>query len=125
MAVTEVQLEGIEHARIATVLRLLLEDAAAVPPQTAREHEPDLSPVGRALTKYRSLIPAEALVRADAVRAHAAPVAGRRACTQADVLAWPTVAAPAPAIEDTDRAASLGTGTRPTTRTSGWAESRT
>jgi aspartyl-tRNA(Asn)/glutamyl-tRNA(Gln) amidotransferase subunit A len=100
MAVTEVQLEGIEHVRIATVIRLLLEDAAAVPPQTAREHEPDLSPVGRALTKYRSLIPAEALVRADAVRATL-----RRslvdAGTHADVLVWPTVAAPAPAIEDT------------------------
>ena len=30
---------------------------------------PDLSPIGRALSKYRSLMPAEALVRADAVRA--------------------------------------------------------
>jgi len=100
MAVTEVHLEGIEHARIATVLRLWLEDAAVVPPQAAREHEPDLSPIGRALSKYRSLIPAEALVRADAVRATL-----RRslveAGTQADVLAWPTVAAPAPSIEDT------------------------
>ena len=100
MSVTEVHLDGIDHVRIATVLRLLLEDAAAVPPQTAREHEPELSPVGRALTKYRSLIPAEALVRADAVRATL-----RRslvdAGTHADVLVWPTVAAPAPAIEDT------------------------
>ena len=34
MTVTEVELEGIEHVRIATVLRLWLEDAAAVPPQT-------------------------------------------------------------------------------------------
>jgi aspartyl-tRNA(Asn)/glutamyl-tRNA(Gln) amidotransferase subunit A len=100
MAVTEVQLEGIEHVRITTVLRLLLEDAAAIPPQAARDHEPDLSPVGRALTKYRSLIPAEALVRADAVRA----ILRRSlvdAATHAEVLAWPTVAAPAPAIEDT------------------------
>ena len=35
----------------------------------AKEHEPHLSPIGRALSKYRALIPAEALVRADAVRA--------------------------------------------------------
>ena len=69
MSVTEVELEGLEHVRIATVLRLTLEDAAAIPPQVARSHEPELSPVGRALSKYRSLIPAEALVRADAVRA--------------------------------------------------------
>jgi aspartyl-tRNA(Asn)/glutamyl-tRNA(Gln) amidotransferase subunit A len=99
MTVTEVQLEGIDHVRIATVLRLWLEDAAAVPPQTVREHEPDLSPIGRALSKYRSLIPAEALVRADAVRAtlrRSLLDAGR----QADVLVWPTVAAPAPAIDN-------------------------
>jgi aspartyl-tRNA(Asn)/glutamyl-tRNA(Gln) amidotransferase subunit A len=99
MAVTEVPLEGIEHGRIATVLRLWLEDAAAVAPQAAREHEPDLSPIGRALSKYRSLIPAEALVRADAVRAilrRSLVDAGRKA----DVLVWPTVAAPAPAIEN-------------------------
>jgi aspartyl-tRNA(Asn)/glutamyl-tRNA(Gln) amidotransferase subunit A len=100
MAVTEVQLDGLDHVRIATVLRLTLEDAAAVPPAVARAHEPDLSPIGRALGKYRMLIPAEALVRADAVRAQL-----RRsladACREADVLVWPTVPAPAPAIEDT------------------------
>jgi aspartyl-tRNA(Asn)/glutamyl-tRNA(Gln) amidotransferase subunit A len=100
MTVTEVHLDGIEHVRIATVLRLTLEDAAAVPPQVTRDHEPELSPIGRALSKYRTLIPAEALVRADAVRALL-----RRsladACGEADVLVWPTVAAPAPAIEDT------------------------
>jgi Asp-tRNA(Asn)/Glu-tRNA(Gln) amidotransferase A subunit family amidase len=100
MSVTEVQLDGLDHVRIATVLRLTLEDAAAVPPQVAREHEQDLSPIGRALSKYRTLIPAEALVRADAVRALL-----RRsladACREADVLVWPTVAAPAPPIEDT------------------------
>jgi aspartyl-tRNA(Asn)/glutamyl-tRNA(Gln) amidotransferase subunit A len=100
MSVSEVDLEGLDHVRIATVLRLTLEDAAAVPPQVAREHEPELSPIGRALSKYRSLIPAEALVRADSVRAQL-----RRslldASAGADVLVWPTVAAPAPAIADT------------------------
>jgi Asp-tRNA(Asn)/Glu-tRNA(Gln) amidotransferase A subunit family amidase len=100
MTVIEVQLDGIEHVRIATVLRLSLEDAAAVPPDLAKEHEHELSPIGRALSKYRALIPAEALVRVDAVRALV-----RRslldACSEADVLVWPTVAAPAPRIEDT------------------------
>ena len=100
MSVTEVDLEGLEHVRVATVLRLSLEDAAAVPPAVARAHEADLSPIGRALSKYRALIPAEALVRVDAVRAQL-----RRslvdACAAADVLVWPTVPAPAPAIEDT------------------------
>jgi aspartyl-tRNA(Asn)/glutamyl-tRNA(Gln) amidotransferase subunit A len=100
MTVTEVQLDGIDHVRIATVLRLSLEDAAAVPPEVAKAHEPDLSPIGRALSKYRALITADALVRADAVRALL-----RRslvdACAEADVLVWPTVAAPAPPIENT------------------------
>ena len=100
MTVTEVGLEGLEHVRIATVLRLTLEDAAAVAPQVAREHESELSPLGRALSKYRSLIPAAALVRADAVRALVRRALAD-ACRQVDVLAWPTVAATAPAIENT------------------------
>jgi Asp-tRNA(Asn)/Glu-tRNA(Gln) amidotransferase A subunit family amidase len=100
MSVAEVSLEGLDHVRIATVLRLSLEDAAAVPPDVARTHEPDLSPIGRALSKYRSLIPAEALIRADAVRAQLRHSLVR-ACTEADVLVWPSVAAPAPAIDNT------------------------
>jgi aspartyl-tRNA(Asn)/glutamyl-tRNA(Gln) amidotransferase subunit A len=99
MTVTEVSLEGLDHVRIATVLRLTLEDAAAVPPALAREHEADLSPIGRGLAKFRMLIPAEALVRADAVRAQLR-LSLADACRQADVLVWPTVPAPAPAIED-------------------------
>jgi Asp-tRNA(Asn)/Glu-tRNA(Gln) amidotransferase A subunit family amidase len=100
MGVAEVSLDGLEHVRIATVLRLTLEDAAAVPPEVARAHERDLSPIGRALSKYRSLIPAEALIRADAVRAQLRHSLSE-ACTEADVLVWPTVAAPAPAIDNT------------------------
>lgn len=100
MKVIEVELDGLDHVRIATVLRLALEDAPAVPPQVSREHGPELSPIGRALSKYSALIPADALVRADAVRALL-----RRsladACNDADVLAWPTVPAPAPPVEDT------------------------
>ena len=100
VSVTEVALEGLEHVRIATVLRLTLEDAAAIPPDVAREHERDLSPIGRGLAKYRTLIPAEALVRADAVRALLRRSLAE-ACTHAEVLVWPTVPAPAPAIENT------------------------
>ena len=110
MSVTEVDLDGLEHVRIATVLRLTLEDAAAIPPRVARDHEPDLSPIGRALSKYRSLIPAEALVRADAVRAQLRRSLLDAAAT-ADVLVWPTVAAPAPAIADTS--VQLPSGTVP------------
>jgi aspartyl-tRNA(Asn)/glutamyl-tRNA(Gln) amidotransferase subunit A len=100
MTVTEVELDGLEHVRIATVLRLTLEDTAAVPPDVAREHEPELSPIGCGLSKYRALIPAEALVRADAVRAQLRDSVAK-ACRAVDVLAWPTAPAPAPAVEDT------------------------
>lgn len=100
MKVTDVELEGLDHVRIATVLRLTLEDAAAVPPAVARDHEAELSPVGRALSKYRALIPAQALVKADAVRAQLRRALADSAA-EADVLVWPTVAAPAPKIEDT------------------------
>jgi Asp-tRNA(Asn)/Glu-tRNA(Gln) amidotransferase A subunit family amidase len=100
MTVTEVELDGLDHVRIATVLRLTLEDAAAVPPEEARAHESELSPIGRGLAKFRMLIPAEALVRADAVRTRLR-MSLAESCREADVLVWPTVAAPAPAIENT------------------------
>ena len=99
MDVTEVQLEGLEHARIATVLRLGLEPDPYVKPEIYREVESQVSPVGRALSKYLMLVPALALSRTDLVRAQL-----RRSLASAfeavDVLAWPMVPAPSPPIED-------------------------
>jgi aspartyl-tRNA(Asn)/glutamyl-tRNA(Gln) amidotransferase subunit A len=99
MTVTEVELEGIEHIRIATILRLTLEGVPYTKPGIWEQIESQVSPVGRGLSKYRMLLPAAALVRADVVRAQL-----RRSLAHAfevvDVLAWPMVPAPAPPIED-------------------------
>jgi Asp-tRNA(Asn)/Glu-tRNA(Gln) amidotransferase A subunit family amidase len=99
LTVTEVGLEGTEFVRVATVLRLGLENDPFVKPEIWREVEHQVSPVGRALAKYLSLIPATALVRTDLVRAQLRRSLAR-AFEHVDVLAWPMVPAPAPPIED-------------------------
>lgn len=91
----DVQIEGQELCRIATVVRLALEGM----PEFGYEHLATADPVTIALAKYASLIPAGALVRADRVRAQL-----RRSLKEifgrVDMLALPTVPAPAPAIEN-------------------------
>ncbi len=99
MTVTEVELQGTEFVRIATVLRLGLEGDPFVKSEIWEEIQGDVSPVGRALAKYLSLAPATALVRTDLVRAQLRRSLAR-AFGHADVLAWPMVPAPAPPIED-------------------------
>jgi Asp-tRNA(Asn)/Glu-tRNA(Gln) amidotransferase A subunit family amidase len=97
--VREVSLEGSEHVVTATVIRLALEGGPSIKPELVDEVVPQLSPIGRALSKYNLLLPAAALVKVDRVRAQL-----RRALAGAfedvDVLAWPTVPAPPPPIED-------------------------
>jgi Asp-tRNA(Asn)/Glu-tRNA(Gln) amidotransferase A subunit family amidase len=99
LTVSEVELEGTEFVRIATVLRLGLEGDPFVKPEIWDEVEGDLSPVGRALAKYLSLAPATAVVRTDLVRAQLRRSLAR-AFEHLDVLAWPMVPAPAPLIEN-------------------------
>ncbi|HKP92191.1 MAG TPA: amidase [Thermoleophilaceae bacterium] len=93
-AVEEIALAGAEHAQIAAVLRLTLENL----PGIGDEELAEANPLMKALVKYEKLLPAELLVRADRVRAQL-----RRSVADAfgrfDVLAWPTVPAPAPPIE--------------------------
>ncbi len=89
----ELTLGGAEHAAIATVLRLTLEGLPSIGPDELEEAEP----ISRALVKYELLFPARLLLRADRVRALL-----RRSLAEAfahsDLLAWPTVPAPAPPI---------------------------
>jgi Asp-tRNA(Asn)/Glu-tRNA(Gln) amidotransferase A subunit family amidase len=95
----EIELEGLEHVVSATVIRLTIEGVPSAKPELAREIEPHLSPVGRALMKYQLLLPAAALAKADRVRAQI-----RRSLADAfrdvDVLASPAVPAPTPLLED-------------------------
>ena len=95
-ATEDVELMGAEHARAAIVLRLTLEALPAVHP----EEVAGADPLMRALLKYEKLLPARHLMKADRIRALL-----RRELKQAfervDVIAWPTVPAPAPPIADT------------------------
>ena len=89
---TDVAVEGEEHVRMATVLHLAL-DALPHFPDDVNSGEPLL----RAYDRFTSIVPAAALVRADLVRARVrqslAELFGR-----VDMLALPTVPAPAPPI---------------------------
>jgi Asp-tRNA(Asn)/Glu-tRNA(Gln) amidotransferase A subunit family amidase len=95
----EVEIEGVEHVRFATVMTLALEGLPSAKPELVAEVMPHLSPVGRALSKFNMLLPAAAHVRAERVRAQL-----RRSLAQAfeqvDVLAWPTVPATTPPIDE-------------------------
>jgi Asp-tRNA(Asn)/Glu-tRNA(Gln) amidotransferase A subunit family amidase len=95
----EIELEGTEHALIATVLRLSLEGVPAAKPELFREIEEQLSPVTRALSKYQLLIPAAALMKAERVRAQLRRSLAR-AFGRCDLLAWPSVPAAAPPIDE-------------------------
>lgn len=91
----DVDIAGEEHARIATALNL----AVQALPEWPLDDLDELDPVSRAYTKFSALIPAAALARAHRVRSQLrrslAEVFGR-----VDMLALPTVPAPAPPIAD-------------------------
>jgi aspartyl-tRNA(Asn)/glutamyl-tRNA(Gln) amidotransferase subunit A len=97
--IKELSLAGAEHTVIATVLPLSTEMLPATKPEAAAEIAPHLSPLVSALTKAQLLMPAVALVKAERIRAQL-----RRSVAQAfeevDALAWPSIPAPAPLIED-------------------------
>jgi Asp-tRNA(Asn)/Glu-tRNA(Gln) amidotransferase A subunit family amidase len=94
-AAQELALAGAEHSRVATVLRLTLEGLPAVHPDELA----DADPLMRALVKYEKLLPARYLVQADRVRALLRREL-QAAFERVDVVAWPTVPAPAPPIAD-------------------------
>jgi Asp-tRNA(Asn)/Glu-tRNA(Gln) amidotransferase A subunit family amidase len=98
--VEEVDFEGREHVLIASVLIGQTEDLANVTPERIEALGEDVSIIARALLRYRMLIPAVAIAKAQQVRTLV-----RRSLAElferVDVLAWPTVAAPAPRLDDT------------------------
>ncbi len=97
--VSEVTLEGAEHAAIATVLLISTEGVPAVDPHAAAQLEPHLSPILRGLLKFQLLLPASALAKAQRARTLLRRSVAR-ALEQVDLLAWPSLPAPAPPIED-------------------------
>jgi aspartyl-tRNA(Asn)/glutamyl-tRNA(Gln) amidotransferase subunit A len=94
-ATEEIEIAGAEHSRAATVLRLTLEGLPAI-----RPHElADAAPIMRALVKYEKLLPARHLMKADRIRALLRREL-QAAFERVDLIAWPTVPAPAPPIAD-------------------------
>jgi Asp-tRNA(Asn)/Glu-tRNA(Gln) amidotransferase A subunit family amidase len=109
-SVSDVEIEGREHILIASILVGQTEDLAHVTPERIEALGEDVSLVARALLRYRMLIPAVAIAKAGEVRTLV-----RRSLAElferVDVLAWPTVAAPAPRLDDTS--VELPSGTYP------------
>ncbi|MGV1050371.1 MAG: amidase family protein, partial [Solirubrobacterales bacterium] len=93
----EVELADLEAAALATVLIANTEGLSGLSPSRLNSLDPELSPIGRGLLKYRLLLPAAASVKAHHVRSLmrrrlAAVFAG------VDLIAWPTVPAVAPPL---------------------------
>lgn len=96
--VREIALPELAAATLATVLIANSESLGAITPERLNKLDPELSPIGRGLLKYRVLLPAVATIKAGQLRTLARhTLAGL--FEQVDVIAWPTVPAVAPPLE--------------------------
>jgi aspartyl-tRNA(Asn)/glutamyl-tRNA(Gln) amidotransferase subunit A len=96
--VREVELPELAAATLATVLIANSESLGGVTPERLNDLDPELSPIGRGLLKYRMLLPAIATIKAGQVRAMARRTLAK-VFEEVDVIAWPTVPAVAPPLE--------------------------
>ncbi|HEX5526026.1 MAG TPA: amidase [Solirubrobacterales bacterium] len=96
--VREIALPELEAATLATVLIANGESLENVTIGRLNSLDPELSPLGRGLLKYRILLPAAATVKAGQVRALARRTLAA-VFADVDVIAWPTVPAVAPPLE--------------------------
>ncbi|MGC1851004.1 MAG: amidase, partial [Solirubrobacterales bacterium] len=96
--VREISLPDLQAATLAAILIINSESMSGVPPARLNNLDPELSPVARGTLKYRTLVPAAATVQATRVRT----LMRRRLASlfkEVDVIAWPTIPAPAPPLE--------------------------
>jgi aspartyl-tRNA(Asn)/glutamyl-tRNA(Gln) amidotransferase subunit A len=96
--VREVELPELAEATLATVLIANAEGLGGASPARLNSLDPELSPIGRGLLKYRMLLPAAATVKAQQLRSMARQQLAR-VFEEVDVIAWPTVPAVAPPLE--------------------------
>jgi aspartyl-tRNA(Asn)/glutamyl-tRNA(Gln) amidotransferase subunit A len=97
--VGELRVDGLEHALISSVLLGSTEDLASLSPAELRSYGEEVSLVARALLKYRLLVPASLIARAERVRTLVRRSLAR-AFEEFDLLAWPTSPAVAPPLEN-------------------------
>jgi aspartyl-tRNA(Asn)/glutamyl-tRNA(Gln) amidotransferase subunit A len=96
--VHEIALPDLDAATLAAILIINAESLSGSTLQQLNDLHPDLSPLARATLKYRLLLPAAAMVQSERLRT----LMRRRLAElfeQVDVIAWPTVPAPAPLID--------------------------
>ncbi|HWM62865.1 MAG TPA: amidase [Solirubrobacterales bacterium] len=96
--VVEIDLPDLVAATLSAVLIINAESLNGTTVEGLNRLHPDLSPLARGTLKYRMLLPASALVQAQRVR-----TLTRRRLSElferVDVIAWPTIPAPAPPLE--------------------------
>jgi aspartyl-tRNA(Asn)/glutamyl-tRNA(Gln) amidotransferase subunit A len=96
--VREVSLPDLPASALAAILIINGESLEGTTPERLNRMSPELSPIARGTLKYRMLLPAAATIQAARVRT----LMRRRLAALfegVDVLAWPTVPAPAPPLE--------------------------
>jgi aspartyl-tRNA(Asn)/glutamyl-tRNA(Gln) amidotransferase subunit A len=96
--VREVELADLGVAMSAAVVIANAEAMHGSTPERLNRLSPEIGPLNRGLMKYRMLLPAAALAQGSRVRT----LMRRRLADlfeQVDVIAWPTVPAPAPPLE--------------------------
>jgi Asp-tRNA(Asn)/Glu-tRNA(Gln) amidotransferase A subunit family amidase len=96
--VREVSLPDLDAATLAAILIINSESMGGVTPQRLNRLDHGLSPIARGTLKYRMLLPASAIAQANRVRTM---MRWRLASIfeEVDVIAWPTIPAPAPPLE--------------------------
>ncbi len=95
--VTEVALPNLAEATIAAILIANSDGLGGVTPAQLNRMSPEISLINRNVAKYRMLIPSLAVAQAHRVRT----LTRRRLAAlfeDVDILAWPTVPAPAPPL---------------------------
>jgi len=97
-SVETVEVEGLELSGLGAVLVGTTEGLADLAPQALNALGEETGLINRALLKYRMLLPAAAVLRAHRVRTMLRRSLAA-AFEQVDVLAWPTVPAPAPPLD--------------------------
>jgi Asp-tRNA(Asn)/Glu-tRNA(Gln) amidotransferase A subunit family amidase len=98
--VREISLPDLGTATLAAILIINSESMGGVKPQQLNDLSPELSPIARGTLKYRMMLPAAATVQSQRIRT----LMRRRLAAlfeEVDVIAWPTVPAPAPSLETT------------------------
>jgi Asp-tRNA(Asn)/Glu-tRNA(Gln) amidotransferase A subunit family amidase len=96
--VTEVEVDGLDLSGIAAILVGTTEALGAITPGMLNSIGDELSAVNRGLLKYRMLLPAAAVSRAEVVRSMLRHSLAK-VFEEVDVLAWPTVPAVAPPLD--------------------------